>query len=56
MGIYSPFVQHTAGVAQHTSARERNAIEAERAVTNLKMAEYMEGACWRGIRGSCIGE
>ena len=29
-------------VAQHTSARERNAIEAERAVTNLKMAEYMK--------------
>ncbi|MEG2574687.1 MAG: ribonuclease R [Christensenella sp.] len=28
-------------VAAHTSARERNAIEAERAVCDLKMAEYM---------------
>lgn len=40
------YIRHLCGilpeVAQHTSARERNAIEAERAVTNLKMAEYMK--------------
>ena len=35
--------QHLPEIAKHSSERERAAVQCERDVTDMKMAEYMEG-------------